>query len=76
VAEFKYLGRTQKNQNLILEEITDRLKMENAGCPAVQNLFTSHQPSKSVKIKNIQNCIFLVCFMWLSNLVSDIEERT
>jgi hypothetical protein len=51
VEEFKYLGTTLTNQNSIQEEITSRLKSENACYWAVQNLLSSRLLSRGLKIK-------------------------
>jgi hypothetical protein len=44
VAQFRYLGTTITNQNLILEKIKRRLN-------SVQNLLSSHLLSKNIKIR-------------------------
>jgi hypothetical protein len=49
--EFKYLGTTLTNQNLIQEEIKSRLKSGNACYHSVQNLLSSSLLSKNLKIK-------------------------
>jgi hypothetical protein len=41
MSQFKYLGTTVTNQNLIQEEIKRRLKSGNACCNSVQNLLSS-----------------------------------
>jgi hypothetical protein len=50
VTQFKYLGTTVTNQNLILEEIKRRLNSGNAYYHSVQNLLSSRLLSKNVKI--------------------------
>jgi hypothetical protein len=47
VSQFKYLGMTITNQNLIVEEIKKRLNSGNACYHLVQNLLSSHLLSKS-----------------------------
>jgi hypothetical protein len=42
VANFKYLRRTVKNQNLIHEKINSRLNMGKACYHSFQSLFSSH----------------------------------
>jgi hypothetical protein len=51
VAQFRYLGVTATNQNLIPEEIKRRLNSGNACHYSVQNLFLSARPL-SENIKN------------------------
>jgi hypothetical protein len=46
VSQFKYLGTTVTNQNLILEEIKRRLNSGNACYHSVQNLLHSQELSK------------------------------
>jgi hypothetical protein len=50
VAQFKYLGMTVTNQNLIQEEINRTLNSANASYHSIQNLSSSHLLSKNVKI--------------------------
>jgi hypothetical protein len=50
VSQFKYLGVTVTNQNLIQEEIKRRLNSGNACCHSVQN-FLSSRLSKNVKAR-------------------------
>jgi sorting nexin-29 len=58
VSQFKYLGTTVKNQNLIQEEIKRRLNSGNAYYHSVQNLLPSCLLSKNLKIR-IYNTIIL-----------------
>jgi hypothetical protein len=46
VLQFKYLGTSVTNQNLIQEEIKWRLNSGNACCHLVQNFLSSHLLSK------------------------------
>ena len=56
--EFRYLGRTLKNQNSIQEEIKSRLKSGNACYYSLQNLLSSSLLSRNIKI-NIYRSIIL-----------------
>jgi len=58
VEEFRYVGRTLKNQNSIQEEIRSRLKSGNACYHSVQNLLSSSLLSRNIKI-NIYKSIIL-----------------
>jgi hypothetical protein len=49
VSQFKYLGTTVTNQNLIQEEIKRRLNSGNACYHSVQNLLSSRLLSKNLK---------------------------
>jgi hypothetical protein len=51
VSQFKYLGTTVTNRNLIQEEIKRRLNSSNACYHSVQNLLSSRLLSKNLKIR-------------------------
>jgi hypothetical protein len=51
MAQFRYLGTTVTNQNLLQKEIKKRLNSGNACYHSVQNLLSSRLLSKNVKIK-------------------------
>jgi hypothetical protein len=72
VAQFKYLGITVTNTNLIQEEIQRRLNSGNVCYHSVQNLLSSYMLSKNVKIR-IYKCILLPvvlhgCETWSLNI--------
>jgi hypothetical protein len=51
MSQFKYLGMTVTNQNLIQEEIKRRLNSGNACYHSVQNLLSSSLLTKNVKVR-------------------------
>jgi sorting nexin-29 len=51
VSQFKYLGMTLTNQNLIQNEIKIRINSGNACYYSVQNVLSSHLLSKNVEIR-------------------------
>jgi hypothetical protein len=51
VSQFKYLGTTVTNQNLIQEEIKRRQNSGNACYHSVKNLLSSRLLSKNVKVR-------------------------
>jgi hypothetical protein len=60
VAQFRYLGTTIINQNLIQEEIKRRSNLGNACYHSVQNLLSSRLLSKSIKIRVYKTIILPV----------------
>jgi len=60
VEEFKYLGKTLRNQNPIQEEIRSRLKSENASYHSVQKLLFSSLLYKNLMIKIYRTIILPV----------------
>jgi hypothetical protein len=58
VSQFKYLGTTVTNQNMIQEEIKRRLDSGNACYHSIQNLLSFRLLSKNLKIR-IYNTIIL-----------------
>jgi hypothetical protein len=62
MSQFKYLGMTVTNQNLIKEEIKKRLNSGNACYHLAQNLLSSLLLSKNVKVRLYKTIILhLVC---------------
>jgi hypothetical protein len=50
VSQFKQLGTTVRNQNLIQEEIKRRMNSGNACYHSVQNLLSPHMLSKNTRL--------------------------
>jgi hypothetical protein len=63
VSQFKYLGTTVTNQNLIQEEIKKRLSSGNACYNSVQGLLSSHLLSKNL-IMRIYKTIILPVILY------------
>jgi sorting nexin-29 len=64
VLQFRYLGTTVTNQNLIKEEIKRRMNSGNACYSSAQNLLASRLPSKNAKI-GIFKSILLPVVLWV-----------
>jgi hypothetical protein len=60
VSQFKYLGTTVTNQNLIQEEMKRRFNSSNACYLSVQSLLSSHLLSKNLKIRIYKTTILPV----------------
>jgi hypothetical protein len=77
VSQFKCLGMTVTNQNLIQEEIKRRLNSDNACYHSVQNLLSSRLLSKNLRIGIYKTVILPVvlygCETW--SLTSREEHR-
>jgi hypothetical protein len=79
VSQFKYLGTTVTNQNLIQEEIKRRLNTGNACYHSVQNLLSSRLLSKNVKVKISKTIILPVvlygCETWFLTVREEHKLR-
>jgi hypothetical protein len=79
VSQFKYLGTTVTNQNLIQEEIKRRLNCGNACYHSVQNVLSSRLLSKSLKIRIYKTIILPVvlygCETWSLTLREEHRLR-
>jgi hypothetical protein len=68
VSQFKYLGTTVTNQNLIQDKIKRRLNSGNACYHSVQNLLSSRLLSRNVKVRIYKTIILPVvlhgCKAW------------
>ena len=75
--EFKYLGTTLTNQNLIQEEIKSRLKSGNACYHSVQNPLSSSLISKYVMLSytELLCCLLLVWYGCETGSLTLREER-
>jgi hypothetical protein len=79
VEKFKYMGKTQTNQNDIHDEIKIRLNLGNACYYSVQNLLSSHLISKYLKIKIYKTVILPIvlhgCETWSLTLKEEHRLR-
>jgi hypothetical protein len=74
-SQFKYLGTTVTNQNLIQEEIKRRLNSGNACCYSVQNLLSYRLLSNSLKIIICKTIILPVLLYDCENLSLTLREE-
>jgi hypothetical protein len=78
LSQFKYLGTTVTNQNLIQEEIKRRLSSGNVCFHSIQNLLSSRLLSKNLKIRVYKTIILLVlcwCETWSLTLKEEHRLR-
>jgi hypothetical protein len=64
-SQFKYLGMTVTNQNLIQEEIKRRLNSGNACYHSVQSFLSSRLLSKHLKIRIYKMIMFACHSVWV-----------
>jgi hypothetical protein len=80
VAQFRYLGTTITNQNLILEEIKRRLNPGYAYYHSVQNLLSSRLLYKNIEIRinkiKISPLVLYGCETWSLTLREEYRLRT
>jgi hypothetical protein len=75
VAQFKYLGMTVTNQNVIQEQIKRRLNSGNACYRSVQRLLPACLLSITIKIRIYKTIILPLVVYGCENL-SDIKKGT
>jgi hypothetical protein len=78
VSQFRYLGTTVTNQNLIQEEIKRRLNSSNACYHSVQSLLSSWLLFKNLKIRIYKTIILPVvlygCETWSPTLRENVDR--
>jgi hypothetical protein len=75
MAQFKYLGMTMTNQNLIQNEIKRGLNSGYACYHSVQNQLLSHLLSKNLKIKIYKNIILPMVLYGYATLSLTLREE-
>jgi hypothetical protein len=75
LAQFRHLGTTVTNQNLIQEEIKRRLNSDNTCYHSVQNLLFSGLLSKNIKIRIYKTIVLPLvlygCETWSLTLMEE-----
>jgi hypothetical protein len=75
VSQFKYLGMTVTNQNLIQEEIKMRLNSGNAWYHSVQNILSSRLLLENLKIRIYKTIILLMVLYECEMLSLTLREE-
>jgi hypothetical protein len=75
VSQFKYLGTTATNQNLIQEESKRKLSSGNACYHSVQSLLYSLLLSKNLKMRKYKTIIFPVILYECENWSLTLREE-
>jgi hypothetical protein len=75
MSQFKYLGTTVTNQNLIQAEVKSRLNSGNACSHSVQNLLSSRLLSKNMKIRIYKTIILPVVLYWCETWSLTLKEE-
>jgi hypothetical protein len=76
VSQFKYLGTTVTNENLIQEEIKRSMNSGNAYYHSVHSLLSSRLPSKNLKISMYKTIILPLVLYGCDTCISDILGGT
>jgi hypothetical protein len=75
VAQFRYLGATITNENLIQEEIKRKLNSGNACYHSVQNLLSSRLLSKNITIRVYRTILLLLILCWRETWSLTLKEE-
>jgi len=74
VVQVKYLGTNLTNQNSMHQEITSRLKPENACYHSAQNLLSSSLLCKNIKIETYRKTILPLVLYGCQNWTLSLRE--
>jgi hypothetical protein len=74
VAQFKYLGTTATNQNLIQEEMKGSLNSGNSCYHSVQKLLSSNLLSKNLKIRTYKTINLPVVLYWCDEVTGGLRK--
>jgi PAS domain-containing protein len=75
VVQFRYLGTTVTNQNLIQEEVKRRLNSGSVCYHSVQNVFPSRLLSKNIKIRIYKTIILPIVLYECETLSLTVREE-